>query len=93
MFRFVVAAASLLAAASPVAATDPQTQAPGQSQQRPAPVKEKKICRVDPAATGSILPSRICHTQAEWDQINQMSEERARQMLDQQERTTSGATR
>ena len=93
MFRIVVAAASLLVAASPVAAADPQPQTPGQPQQASTPVKQKKICRVDPSATGSILPSRVCHTQAEWDQINQAGEEQARQMLDRQEQMTSGATR
>jgi hypothetical protein len=93
MFRFVVAAASLLAAASPVAAADPQPQAPGQGQLTVAQPKEKKICRVDPSTTGSILPSRTCHTQAEWDQINQRSQEQAGLMLDRQDQTTTGATR
>ena len=38
-------------------------------QAEPAPVKEKKICRVQ-ETTGSRLSSkRICKTQAEWDEI------------------------
>lgn len=29
----------------------------------------QKICRRDSAGTGSIMPKRICHTQAEWTAI------------------------
>lgn len=40
-----------------------------QAEPAPAPVKEKKICRVQ-ETTGSRLSSkRICKTQAEWDEI------------------------
>jgi hypothetical protein len=37
--------------------------------------KEKKICRRE-ASTGSILPARICHTAAEWAQIDQANQDR-----------------
>jgi hypothetical protein len=30
---------------------------------------DKKICRREAAATGSIMPKRVCHTQAEWDAL------------------------
>ena len=33
------------------------------------PVKEKKICRTE-VATGSIMPKRICHTDADWKSID-----------------------
>ncbi len=40
-----------------------------QAEPAPAPVKEKKICRVQ-ETTGSRLSSRrICKTQAEWDAV------------------------
>jgi len=50
-------------AASPV--SDPAEQ--------PAPVKkvkEKKICREDPAYTGSRMKKQICLTEAEWQKRN-----------------------
>jgi hypothetical protein len=33
------------------------------------PVKEKKVCRRD-ETTGSIMPKSVCHTKAEWAQID-----------------------
>jgi len=30
-------------------------------------VKEKKICVMQEAVTGSITPKRVCKTKAEWD--------------------------
>ncbi|WP_066821202.1 hypothetical protein [Sphingomonas mali] len=37
----------------------------------PAPVKEKKICRRDGPATGSILGGHVtCHTKADWNRID-----------------------
>ena len=33
-----------------------------------APVKEKKICRVDVNESSSRLRKRVCMTQTEWDQ-------------------------
>lgn len=56
----------LLASDSSAAATtasDPVEQA--------APAKkEKKICRVDPANTGSRMARKLCLTQVEWDKHN-----------------------
>ncbi len=37
----------------------------------PAPVKEKKICRRDGPATGSILGGHVtCHTKTDWNRID-----------------------
>ena len=34
----------------------------------PAPrVKERKICKVDDVATGTLTPKRVCKTKAEWE--------------------------
>jgi len=48
----------------------------------PAPVKEKKVCRRDGPATGSILGGHVtCHTKTEWaaiDRNNSDSVNRAR---------------
>ena len=54
----------LLASAAPALAQD-NSAAPAAT-----PVKEKKICRSDDE-TGSIMPKRICHTKAEWVEIDQ----------------------
>ena len=37
------------------------------------PEKEKKICRKE-AAMGSILQTHVCHTAAEWQQIDQANQ-------------------
>jgi hypothetical protein len=55
------------------------------------PVKEKKICRLESSGTGSILPTRICHTQEEWNAITQSSQAQAEQMLQRQEQETVGS--
>lgn len=48
----------------------------------PPPVKEKKVCRRDGPATGSILGGHTtCHTKSEWaaiDRANSESVDRAR---------------
>lgn len=85
---------SALLAATP--AVGAQTAAPQAQSQRavptaPAPVKEKKICRIESSGTGSILPTRICHTQAEWDSITQSSQAQAEQLLQRQEQETVGS--
>lgn len=51
-------AVSLLAASPEASAAAPA----------PAPAKEKMICRDDPE-TGSLIPKRICHTKAQWQEI------------------------
>ena len=45
------------------------TSAPALSPDSPPakPVKERKICRVDDVATGSLTPKRVCKTKAEWE--------------------------
>ena len=35
----------------------------------PKPAKEKRICRSE-VPTGSTLPTHICHTKAEWAEID-----------------------
>lgn len=50
--------AALMLGANPAAtAADPVAE----------PVKEKKICRVDPALTGTRMQKKLCLTQSEWD--------------------------
>lgn len=54
--------ASLLVAANPTvaAAAEPATKA--------AKVSTRKICRVDPAYTGSRMAKKLCLTETEWAQ-------------------------
>jgi hypothetical protein len=47
----------------------------------PAPVKEKQVCR-NMAVTGSIMGRRICHTAAEWRQIDGSNSDAAGRALD-----------
>jgi len=47
----------------------------------PTPVKEKQVCR-NMAVTGSIMGRRICHTAAEWRQIDGTNSDSARRALD-----------
>ncbi len=37
-----------------------------------SPKKEKKVCRSD-VATGSHLPHSVCHTRAEWNDLDNAS--------------------
>ena len=53
-------------AANPVSTTT-ATSAPAA---QAAPVKEKKICKIDPAYTGTRMKKRICLTESEWEQKN-----------------------
>jgi len=56
---------SVLGASTPtVLPQQPQTAPAAVS---PAPQKEKKICRADSAATGSVMVKRLCLTRVEWD--------------------------
>ncbi|MGP7794791.1 hypothetical protein [Sphingomonas sp. CLY1604] len=48
-------------------ATAAQT-APAPAPTDAAPKPEKRVCRSE-TATGSTIPKRICHTKAEWAQI------------------------
>jgi hypothetical protein len=88
MVRIAVAFACLFGSAPLLATPDPQPSTQAQPIQPAPEVKEKKICRADPAATGSLLPQRICHTQAEWDAITQSAQEQAEQLLQRQDQTS-----
>jgi hypothetical protein len=48
----------------------------------PAPPKEKKVCR-SVAVTGSIMSRSICHTKAEWAQIDATNAQSAENALNQ----------
>jgi hypothetical protein len=75
---FIIAA--LLAAA-------PATDGPAAPAAPAAPVKEKKICRSE-EVTGSIMPKRVCRTQAEWNAYQAQIGNRIRD----QQRTLPSAT-
>jgi invasion protein IalB len=61
----------LLAAETPAAAPEAATAPVQESLPAAAPnekaEKEKKICRVNPADTGSRMKKKLCLTQNEWD--------------------------
>jgi hypothetical protein len=42
----------------------------------PKPVADKKICR-RASETGSILPTRICHSAEEWKQLDKVNQDGA----------------
>lgn len=60
----------LLAAETPATTTE-ATSAPAQEVLATGPAKtaekEKKICRVDPANTGTRMKKKLCLTQNEWN--------------------------
>jgi len=65
-FKFVPLIAGAILIATPAFAQNSTEPAAA-----PAPVKEKKICRRDGPATGSILGGHVtCHTKAEWNRID-----------------------
>ena len=47
------------------AAADSQ-QAPASTAATPAPKKEKKICKVDEATSGTRMAKRLCLTEEDW---------------------------
>ena len=57
-----------------------QAPSPAAASAAPAakPEKEKKICRRE-ETTGSIMPTRICHTKDEWVQIDEANAHAAEQ--------------
>ena len=55
------------------------------------PDKEKRICRAQPG-NSSIVPTTICHTAAEWDQIARARKERFNQTPDGTQRASSNRT-
>jgi|tagenome__1003787_1003787.scaffolds.fasta_scaffold20732730_3 hypothetical protein len=56
----------LLAASAPAVAPQQQSQAPAGNV--PAQKKERKICKSDPAFTGSRIEKQICLTKTQWKQ-------------------------
>jgi hypothetical protein len=59
-----------------------------------APVKEKKICRRDGPATGSILGGHVtCHTKTEWAGIDAANSRGADEMLRRSRENIGGASR
>jgi len=65
-FKMMALVPAMLLVAPAIAQTAPATDAAA-----PAPVKEKKICRRDGPATGSILGGHVtCHTKADWSRID-----------------------
>ena len=60
----------MLLASDTTAASPEATQAVQEAPVAAAPKKEKKICKEDPAYTGSRMKKQICLTAAEWDQRN-----------------------
>ena len=86
MFHRFLAAASGVAAMSVLSgAAIAQTAAPAAGAASAPPVKEKKICRTE-TDTGSIMPKRTCHTQAEWQALSQANRGAMGEMRDQQDR-------
>ena len=82
----VLAAAGCLGLVAPAAAQDSSGAAPA----APA-AKEKKICR-NSVNTGSIMKTRICHTQAEWKEIEQRNARSNEQFRDRLDRGSIGTT-
>ena len=73
---------AMLAAPLSLIAQSPSASARPMGDEAPAaPPKEKKICRSE-VMTGSIMPKSICHTKAEWAQIDATNAADARQFAD-----------
>jgi predicted secreted protein len=66
MFVAALMLVSAQAATAPQAAVAPPVSAPAE-----APKKEKKICRVDDADSGSHMVKRVCLTAEEWQNRGQ----------------------
>jgi len=65
-FKMMAFVPAILFVVPAIAQTAPATDAAAA-----APVKEKKICRRDGPATGSILGGHVtCHTKADWSRID-----------------------
>jgi hypothetical protein len=65
--RPIVAALTIIAVSAPAFAAD--------ADQNP-PKKERRICR-ESEPTGSRLTTRVCHTKAEWAEIDKANQETA----------------
>ena len=59
--------AALFLSAQPVASAPVATPAAPPAAVPAKPKKEKKICRVDDADTGTHMVKRVCLTQEQWD--------------------------
>lgn len=59
--------AALFLSAQPVAQAPAAVPAPTSPVAAEKPKKEKKICRVDDADTGTHMVKRVCLTQEQWD--------------------------
>jgi hypothetical protein len=57
--------AVMLSSAVPAVAQQPTVPPPSD----PAPAKEKKVCRSE-ESTGSVFMKRVCHSSAEWSEID-----------------------
>jgi len=90
MRRFIVLAVACAAPAALFAQS--AAPAPAASSTAPAahPEKEKKVCRRE-ETTGSIMPTRICHTKDEWVQID-AANARAAEQFSAQRRNGRGMT-
>ncbi|WP_206244906.1 hypothetical protein [Novosphingobium terrae] len=66
--KFGLIVAASLMTMSPAAQAQDAKPAASEAAATPAPVKEKRTCRLDDD-TSSIVPKRICHTKAEWAAI------------------------
>lgn len=73
MIRLVLVASIALASSTPAMAKEKGAEA---AQVNP----DKKVCRYD-GATGSMMRKRICHTSAEWKQIDDANAANAREMV------------
>ena len=84
MLRETTLGLALIFAVPAAAQSAPAAVPNANAQPAPAPVKEKKICVTD-TSTGSIMPKRICHTQAEWNAINGANKGTIGDLRDQQQ--------
>jgi hypothetical protein len=66
LFSVLLLAAETPATTAETASTPAETAAPATEPTKTA-VKEKKICRIDPANTGTRMQKKLCMTQTEWD--------------------------
>lgn len=92
ILALTTAGALLALAAQPVLAEPAQAQAGTAVASTAASekAKEKKICRAE-ANTGSIMPKRVCHTQAEWAEIEAASNQALDTTRQARQRTGIGA--
>ena len=57
---------AFIGASAATPAVAPVASAPASASSAATPVKEKKVC-VSENVMGSIMPKRVCRTQAEWE--------------------------